>query len=165
MLTQIQQRVVWERWFQSEVRALYYADLASLYRRRQSWITWGSLFSSSGALVTVVVTLVSPRWPWLPAVVALIPTGLSLYALTANYLQRAAEATELQLRWHAFAHENRRLWDEMHTEGAQQRFAELDVESRELSSLSNRLPYEEQRMDRWWEVVAKQHETALPRAA
>lgn len=55
-LTPTQERVVWERWFQSEVRALYFADLASRYRRRQSpsrgrvssphrepWPLWSSL--------------------------------------------------------------------------------------------------------------------------
>ena len=165
MLTPIQQRLIWERWFQSEVRALYYADLASLYRRRQAWITWASLFTSSGALAAVVLTLVSQRWPWLPAVVALIPTGLSLYSLTANYPQKAADATELQLRWHAFAQENRRLWDDMYAETAPQRLAELDAGAREVSALSNRLPYEKRRMDKWWDVVAEQHRAALPQAA
>jgi hypothetical protein len=165
MLTAIQERVVWERWFQSEVRAFYYADLAHLYRRRQAWITWVSLFASSGALAAVVFTLASQRVPWLPAVLALIPTGLSLYSLTANHLQKAAEATELQLRWHAFAQENRRLWDAMYSETAPQRFSDLDAVARELSALSNRLPYEKPRMDKWYDVVAEQHRAPFPRAA
>jgi len=165
MLTLIQQRVVWERWFQSEVRALYYADLASLYRRKQTWITWTSLFASSGALAAIVFALASHRWPWLPAVLALIPTGLSLYSLAATPQQKAAEATELQLRWHAFAQEHRRLWDAMYSEDASRHFAELDAVARELSALSNRLPYEPQRMDKWWEVVAEQHRAAMPHAA
>ena len=165
MLTPIQQRVVWGRWFQGEVRALYYADMASSYRRLQSAVTWASLFTSSGALAAVVLTLVSPRWPWLPAVVALIPTALSLYSLTANNVQKAAEATELQLRWHALSQENRRLWDDMYADTAPQRLAELDVVARDLSAMGNRLPYEEQRMDKCYAVVAQQHQATLAQAA
>jgi hypothetical protein len=53
----------------------------------------------------------------------------------------------------------------MYSETAPQRFAEMDVVSRELSALSNRLPYEKPRMDKWWDVVAEQHGAALPEAA
>ena len=166
MLTPIQQTVVWERWFQSEVRALYYADLASLYRRLQTTITYASLLTSSGAIAAVVYTLAERKWPWLPAVIALIPTALNLYSLVANYQKKTAEATELQRRWHAFAHENRRLWDEMYSETASQRVAELDAVSRDLSADGNNLPYEETRMDRWYAIVAEQHRAAtLPQTA
>jgi hypothetical protein len=108
----------------------------------------------------VVFTVTAHRWPWLPAILALVPTALSRYSLVAAPQQKAADTTELQLRWHAFAHENRRLWDAMDSDDAPMRFAELDAAARELSIQGNRFPYEADRMDRWWEVVAAQHRAA-----
>ena len=163
--TRIQKDVVWNRWFGGEVRALYYADLAGSYRRRQTVITYSSLATSSGALVTVVFTLASSHWPWLPAVVALLPTGLSLYALAERLSEKAAEATELQLRWQAFYQENRRLWDDMHADMASRRMEELDVVERELDALGNRLPDEEERLNKWQAIVTQQHELPISDAA
>lgn len=165
MLTPLQQRTLWESWFGAETRAYYFADLSAFYRTRQRVITWLSLFGSSGALAAVIGTLLSPRWPWLPAVVALVPTGLGLYSLVADNQQRAADSRDLHSKWNALASEYRRLWDDMYADNAPQRLAALEAKGLELSAPGIGLPYIEARMARWYDHVEREHRAAAAHAA
>lgn len=165
MLTQLQQRTVWENWYGAEVRAYYFADLSAFFRIRQRVITWASLFGSSGALAAVIGTWLSLTWPWLPAVVALVPTGLGLYSLVADNQQRAADSRDLHNRWSALASEYRRLWDDMYADDAPRRLVELEATGRELSGLGIALPHVETRIARWQNHVEREHLAATARAA
>jgi hypothetical protein len=167
MLTAIQQRVAWEGWFGAEVRAYYFADLSQHYRRYQQVTTWVSLFFSSSALAAVVGVLVAQKLLWLPPVIALIPTGLSLYSLCADNQRRAADSRVLHSKWSALASERRRLWDDMYSDDAPLRLEKLEAVGRELSdlALSSGIPYVESRMLRWEQQVAREHGSAIAEAA
>lgn len=155
-LSSLQQQQLWEGWFAAEVRALYFADLSTMYRQRHRLVTWLTLFGSSGSLVAFLVTWVGSVWPWVPAVMAIPPAGLSLYALVADNAQRAADSRELHARWNALARERRRLWDDMYADDARERFEALEEKGEEFSSLAlASLPNQEDRMLRWEEHVER----------
>ena len=56
MLSEAQQRRVWEGMLSAEIRANYFAELSGKYHRRQRVVTWVILFLSSGAAATFLYT-------------------------------------------------------------------------------------------------------------
>jgi hypothetical protein len=54
MLSELQQRSVWENWLSAEIRANYFAESCLIYQRRQRVVTWLTLAASSGAFATLI---------------------------------------------------------------------------------------------------------------
>jgi hypothetical protein len=54
MLSELQQKRVWEGQLAAEIRASYFADLANSYQRVQRRVTWTTLVLSSGAAATLL---------------------------------------------------------------------------------------------------------------
>lgn len=154
MLTSLQQTTVWEGWLSAEIRANYFADLSTRYRRHQRTATWLTLFSSSGAAATVIGT-----WgiPWAPLVLSLITAGLSLYSLVAQDQQRAADSADLHWRWNQLASDYRTLWDDMYAADAATRLSVLEAREQELSKAGTAFPYKKRLMERWETHVLQQH--------
>ena len=50
MLSELQQKRVWDGWLSAENRANYFADLSRGYHRKQRLVTWAMLVLSSGAV-------------------------------------------------------------------------------------------------------------------
>jgi len=50
MLSEPQQKRVWDGWLSAENRANYFADLSRGYHRKQRLVTWAMLVLSSGAV-------------------------------------------------------------------------------------------------------------------
>ena len=160
MLTQEEQRVVWEGWLGAEIRANYFADLSTGYRRRQRIATWCSLFLSSGAFVTWISGWVSQNVPWVPPALALLTAGLSGYALVAANQQSAVDSADLHLRWNKLASAYRHLWDHMYDQDAEAQLAALEEQERDLSKSGTSFPYRARRMEKWEDHVLRQHHLA-----
>lgn len=72
MLSQLQQKNVWENWLSSEMRANYFADMANRYQSRQRALTWFTLLFSSGAALAIVTEWAPQGFEWIQAVLALL---------------------------------------------------------------------------------------------
>jgi hypothetical protein len=169
MLTPLQQRRLWEEWFYAEVRAYYFADLAGRFDRRQRLVTWLSLFGASGALVAALGTILAGRWPWLPGLVALLPSGLGFYALVADNPHRAAECRSLYEGWSTLAADRSQLWDDMYGEDAPARLAAMEARGRSLSSRGTTLRIREEdeqaKLLYWYAKVEAEHAARQSHAA
>lgn len=154
MLSDLQQRKVWEGWLSSEIRANYFADLSSKYHRSQRYATWLTLFSSSGAFITVIA-----HWAasWLPPILTLLTAGLSFYALVAQNQKNAMDSADLHLRWNKLASGYEKLWDNMYAADAATKLAELDEKGAELSKAATAFPVDESRLLKWEDHVVKHH--------
>src|SRR5271166_6436827 len=103
MLSEFQQRDLWERWLAAEMRSNYFADRAHFYASLHSWITWGTLLSSSGAAITMLSGSGVPQW--IKPALAIVAAGLSLLSLVKQFQKRSFECTELQYKWNRLAYE------------------------------------------------------------
>ncbi|HXK33854.1 MAG TPA: hypothetical protein VNM91_07585 [Dehalococcoidia bacterium] len=163
MLTPLQQRRVWDLWFNGEVRACYFADLSGRYRRLQRAATWLTLVLSSGATVTLVAHLPA-GFDWMAAILAALTAVVSLWSLVAQHQQHAIDAADLHHRWATLAAESRRLWDDMHASDAAARLEALDARAAELSKAGTAFPVRPRLLDKWHNHVEARYAT-LPRAA
>ncbi len=135
------------------MRALYFADLAGAFYRRQRLVTWASLFTSSGA---VAGFLFAHAVIWLAPLLALATAALSLYSLVMQDQQRAIESTDLHFRWNKVARGYETLWGETWAPDAPARLAALDDEAAEISKAGVVFTFQEKRMLRWQEHVERQ---------
>lgn len=156
MLNAHQQRHVWEEWLASEMRALYFADLAGALQWRQRAATWAMLFTSSGALAGFLLA----RAPaWIAPVLALATTALSIYSLVAQDQQREVESAKLHDRWNRIARGYEDLWGESWAPDAPARLVALDETAARASRAG--VPFrqtwlERRRMLRWQDHVERQ---------
>jgi hypothetical protein len=165
MLSDLQQKRVWEGLLSAEIRAYYFADLASEHHRRQRVVTWAILFLSSGAffaLVTMLVAGLPPALAWVPAGLVLLTTAMSLYAIVGQNQQRANDSADLHVRWSRLAREYEALWDNMYAEDAPARLDALADDEDALSKPGMALGRpDNRRLLKWQDYV----EQRLPQRA
>src|SRR5213593_2765030 len=82
MLSEFQQKVVWEEWLSAEMRANYFADLAGRYQANQRLLTWLTLIFSSGAATTLLSDWLPRTFGWVRPVLALSAAGVSFFSLS-----------------------------------------------------------------------------------
>jgi hypothetical protein len=164
MLSELQQKRVWEGWLSAEVRANYFADLAGVYHQQQRMATWAAVFFSSGAVVAFLANL-PPAWAWLAPAFAIVTAALSGYSLVAQHQEHAVTSSDLHFRWNRLASDYEALWDDMYASEAAPRLAALTERGAELSKAATAagLPNQERRMLKWQELV-EQHHTAAAHA-
>ncbi|HUY15025.1 MAG TPA: hypothetical protein VMX16_15565 [Terriglobia bacterium] len=160
MLSELQQKAVWETWLSSEMRANYFADMGSSYRRRQSALTWLTLVFSSGAFLAIITNAPASWSNWLKPGLALITVAVSLLLLVMQNQKKAADCSDLHYRWSRLASQYQRLWDNMYSDQAPERLRELNEKSAELSKSSLGIPYKESIMLRWEDHVLRHHGVA-----
>jgi hypothetical protein len=156
MLSDIEQRNVWEGWLSSEIRANYFADLCGSYQTRQQALTWLTLLFSSGAFLAVVST-VPDEWRWIQPVFPLIAAALSFFTLVSQNQKSAIECADLHLAWNRLAADYERLWDRNYESDAPTKAHALEDRMAELSKRSTAFPYRRRRMLRWQQYVHQQH--------
>jgi hypothetical protein len=156
-LNELQRQRLWEDLLLAEARSYYFGDLATKYNREQRVITWTSLILSSSAMVTAVAASVANGQAWLPAVLALIASGVTFYSLVVQNHKRAADAADLHTRWAKLARAYERLWEEMYDEDALARLNAIEDSDPELSKPAVGLPWDRKRMRRWQEHVEYRH--------
>src|SRR3989304_9196569 len=81
MLSELQQKNVWENWLSSEMRANYFADLANRYQSWQRALTWFTLIFSSGAALAIVTDWIPLGFEWIKAALALLTAAVSFLSL------------------------------------------------------------------------------------
>ena len=113
MLSELQQKSVWEGWLSSEIRANYFADLCYRYQHRQRVINWVTLAFSSGAFVSLISDWLPPRFGWMKPTLAASTAGLSGWALLAQNQKHSTDCSDLSFQWNKVSGEYKALWDEM----------------------------------------------------
>lgn len=156
-LTPLQQRRVWEAWFAGEVRALYFADLATVYRRRQRVVTWATVFTASGAVASLLAA-VPAEWHVIRLVFAAVTAGLSFSSVVTDLPRQATASADLHARWNQLARAYERLWDGMYAPDAPETLQRLDDEAAALSEASTPFPAHGRRLRKWHAHVAAHHE-------
>jgi len=154
MLTEDQITSVWERLLASEVRALYFGELASRYTVQKQWISGLSFFLASSAAATIVAK--SPVW--LPIFLACITAVLSAYSIARGLDGATRTMSKFQFAWGELAAGYEALWNSTWQEDAGTRLALLVARENDLSSqASTEAPNNQSRLDYWQQQVFKQH--------
>ncbi len=154
MLSELQQKDVWEGWLSAETRANYFAELGTSYAQFQTGLTWITLVASSGAAATVVGGL-GPTWA--KSVLTIATAGASLWSLVKQYAKRYADCSDLHFKWNRLASEYKALWENMYSEDAAQRLRQLEERAAELSKSGMAFPYKKRAMLKWENHVLSHH--------
>ena len=153
MLSDAQIKGVWEGMLGAEVRANYFADLAEKFNNLQRVVTWSILFTSSGALTTMLIQDLPPEWKLLQPALAILTTALSLYAAVRQNYKLAFDAADLHLRWNKLAGAYERLWENVYADNAADVLDGLRENSAELSKAGTSFPYDTKKMLKWEDHV------------
>ena len=159
MLTELQQKRVWEGMLSAEIRANYFADLSGRYHRRQLVSTWLTLFLSSGAFATFVFKDLPTGLTWVRPLLALLTAALSAYSLVAQNQKLAVDSVDLHARWNNLAREYENLWGETYGADAVERLQKLEERGVELSKSGASFRYDEKAMLKW-QLHVEKHRTA-----
>ena len=156
MLTELQQRDVWERSLASEMRANYYGDLAERLSSLQTKLSWTTLLLSSGAAAAILGDAHMPSNLWfLKLALALLAAGVSFASLTMQNPKRSIDCSDLQFRWNRLASEYEALWNDVYADSASVTLANLTEKSAELSRSLGRagVKYQKRLMEKWENYV------------
>lgn len=153
MLSEPQQKDVWERWLAAEMRANYFGDLAGRYTFRQNLLVWLTLFSTSGAAFSLVTDWVPREYAWVKPALAFLAAGLSLMNVVFQNQRRSFECADLHFRWNRLAADYEILWNDMYSSVADSTLATLREKGAELSRSGMGIPYRERIMSKWEDHV------------
>jgi len=88
MLSEFQQKILWDAWLSAEIRAGYFALLVGSFQRKQRYLVLASLLLSSGGHVHLGYNCAS-SWLWLGQTIALCLCR-NLQFLVSSCQERAA---------------------------------------------------------------------------
>jgi hypothetical protein len=163
MLSEAQQRRVWEGMLSAEIRANYFADLSGKYHRKQRGATWTILFLSSGAVVTFLYTgLPAEIAAWLRPVLALLTAAMSFYLVMTQNQKLAFDSADLHSRWNRLASKYEALWENVYADEAEEHLQRLTEEGIELSTIGTAFPHHKNAMRRWQDHVERHHAARVP---
>lgn len=160
MLSDLQQKRVWEGMLGAEIRSDYFADLTGVYTSRQKFSTLLILLFSSGAAASFLAALPEEMSIIRPGL-AVITAAISLYSVVMQNQKLAFEASDLHFRWGRLASEYKRLWENMYDDSALRSLNALDDKATELSKSGNTLPNKKRTMIRWTNHVIAEHQGRL----
>lgn len=158
MLSETQQKRVWEGMLSSEIRSNYFAELSSQYRARPKWANFLTLLASSGAFATFILN--NPD-PWIVAarpILAFSAAALSAYPFVADNQKLAGDAVTLHRQWNHQAKKYEALWENMYTEDAIDLLTRLSMDDSQLSELGTNFPEKKHALLRWQEFVERHHQ-------
>jgi hypothetical protein len=150
MLTEHEVGRIWQRMVESEVRSLYFADLASNYRRQKQIITGTSFVLSSGAVATLAVASSSK---WVPLAFSLIIAVMTAYSIAIGLDKRVSALSKLHNEWNRLQWDYERLWNHWSDDGAEETLRELIQRAREASEIGTEMPYDKRRINKWEQFV------------
>ncbi|MDR3739308.1 MAG: hypothetical protein P4L40_09845 [Terracidiphilus sp.] len=152
MLSEAQQRRVWEGMLGAEIRAYYFADLSSRLYARQKWSTWAILLLTSGSAATVLASLPSD-WTWIRIPFTLLAAAISLYSAIMQSQKFAVDASDLHARWQRLSKDYEALWENVYVEDAVERLRSLDDRAVEVSKAGTIFRYNKKAMLKWEQHV------------
>jgi hypothetical protein len=153
MLSDFQQREVWENWLAAEMRANYFADLCGRFQRQHSRLTWATLVFSSSAAFSFLSSLPNLG----KALLALVVAGLSIYSIVQQNLRKISECSDLSFRWNTLAIQYSELWNNVYAQDAPSKLHDLLEKGAQISKSAQTLPNDEKTMLKWEEHVLKHH--------
>jgi hypothetical protein len=160
MLSELQQKSVWEGWLSSEIRENYFADLCHCYQRRQRFINWLILALSSSAFVALISAWLPPGLGWLTPTLAALTAVLSGWSLVAQNQKQSTDCSDLSFRWSRLSGEYQALWDDMYSPDAALRLRKLMERETELSKSGHSFPNKQNLMEKWEDHVVRHHTAA-----
>jgi hypothetical protein len=157
MLSEFQQKEVWEEWIASEVRSLYYADLSGHYLRFQSALTWSTIFLASGATAAVISDWIPKEYGWIKPTLTALTAGISYLTLVMQNQKRHTDCADLHFKWNRLAAEYKALWNDMYSEDAPSKLARLSEKAAEISKSGLSIGNKEKIMLKWENHVLQHH--------
>lgn len=148
MLTKVQANRAWQEMAASEIRALYFAELANQYVRRKQWLDVTTFTLSSGMVVSAFAGLMPTLLPVLLGIAVATLTGV---AMGSRLDEKAAVITKLHASWNHLAWDYEHLWNHWNESHAERTLATLQQRTRELSQLGTSAPYKPKRIHYWRE--------------
>ena len=161
MLSDYQQKAVWEKMLGSEIRAAYFAELSARYLSRQRWLNLGTLVLSSGAFLALVTTVVPPSLGWIKPLFALCAAILSTWSFVAKNERGSIDSADLHFRWNMLAVDYAAIWTDVEDDRASAKLTELDKREAELSKSSVTFPDDESLMTKCQDYVVMHHQREL----
>ncbi len=155
-LNENEQRSVWNKMLQAEVRAYYFADLASHYAKEKQIITGVSFFLSSGAAATLAARLPN----YIPLILSIIVAIMAAYSIAIGLEKRVIVLSKLHTQWSKLAADYERLWNHLNDEDAAQTYWELLDRGRSASEGALDLPFDQKTLDKWTDFVFKRFQAA-----
>ena len=156
MLTPLEQKRVWENMLAAEIRADYFAALATSYRLHQRIANWATLVLSSGAALSLLLDL-PPDYKFVRLGLALATTCISAYSVVAQNYDRANAALDLHARWNKLAKGATALWDRMDDTSARDDLQEIEDLAGDLSKAGIAFPNKKRQMLKWQNLVEQHH--------
>jgi hypothetical protein len=140
MLSEFQQRVVWESWLSAEIRAAYFAALVERFQRRQKFLVVGSLLLSSGATFALVTSYIPASLSWIKPSLTLLAAVLSFWSLVAKNERASIDSADLHARWLNLALQYEALWANVYVDDAARRLEVLRMDEVAISKSSTTFP-------------------------
>jgi hypothetical protein len=154
MLTANQIDDVWEGTISSEVRSLYFGDLANIYSTRKQWISGISFFLASGAFATMLGKLPV----WIPITCSLIVALANAYSVAVGLDSKIRTMAKLHYAWQQIGNDYNRLWNHTYDDDAEAQFEDLQRRQLEISELATTdAPNNTKKLSHWQDVVFKLH--------
>lgn len=156
-LTQAQIDQLWQNKMSAEARALYFADIASCESTRKRWITGGSFFLGS----TAVVTILSKCPPWISVLCSALIAIANGYQIAIGQDGKIKTAGKLHLGWLKLEHDYETLWSHTQDTNAEALWLQYLECERELSeTAATEIGYKQKLWKSWLDRIHKKHETA-----
>jgi hypothetical protein len=153
-LTEEQTNRAWENMITAEVRAMYFADLASESVTLKQIITGVSFFLASGAAATLAAEL--PKV--IPLAMSIVSAIATAYSMAVGLDKKSATLAKLQTTWSRLADDYEHLWNHWYEDDADGIYRQLATLARDASELaSTESSYDESRVERWRRFVLEQH--------
>ena len=153
MLSEYQQKTVWDNMLSADIRAAYFAELSGRYLSRQRWLNVGTLLLSSGAFLSLVTTVLPPTLSWIRALLAFSAAALSTWSFVAKNERGSIDSADLHFRWKMLALEYASIWGNVEDDLAFTRLVELEKREAELSKSSVSFPDDETLMTKCQDYV------------
>ena len=153
MLSEAQQKRVWEGMLGAEIRADYFAELAGNFLWRQRAATWTTLFLASGSVATLLANQAAPEWR---LAFAIATTAVILCSVVMQNQKLAVDASDLHARWNRLSSEYERVWENVYAEDAISTLDALTDLSMELSKSGRIFPNYPEKMLKWQNYVEEQ---------
>jgi hypothetical protein len=156
MLSEAQQKRVWEGMLASEIRANYFAELSGIFLRRQQFATWATLLFSSADVAAFLAKL-PEELTWIRLACAVCTAATSIYLALSGNERKAFDSKELYSRLNRLHAAYQEIWENVNSDGAADRIKPLEDQAIEASNLAITLPNHEKSMLKWQNHTEKHY--------
>ena len=157
MLSEFQQKILWESWLSAEIRAAYFAALVERFQRRQKYLVVGSLLLSSGATFALVTGYIPASVNWIKPSLTLLAAVLSFWSLVAKNERASIDSADLHARWLNLALQYESLWSNVYADDASRKLEALRMDEVAISKSSTAFPTDGNLLEKVQDRVVMNH--------